>query len=454
MHVDSRTPIRRPRVCRQCRGDIPQTQRRSAYCSYSCYLRWRDLHTRPLLGGGRPRRPRSDVNVSRPYDASLAPEDDRPLEVFPARTIADDADGTAWAARGAHWAERTAKADTSGAGRVLILSGHGVSLRLERGGLVVRSGFTYYPQRPVIERIFPADRSKPERIVVLDSDGSISFDVLRWCDRQGISVAWLNWQGKVTLLTAGQPTDVALIRAQVMMPPGQSLSIAQALVTEKVRTCAKTLLALAPSPAVFEAIRVQDEVGGALETGAAESVETLRLFEARAARAYFGAWRSLPLRWAGTRRHPIPQAWYSMDSRPSAITGTNRRATHPVNGILNYAYGVLEAEVRITVAAAGLDPTIGVLHASHPGRLALVYDLMEPLRPVIDSAVVGFLMRETLHPADFPMQEDGSCRLHPELARRIAALVRVDPMPARDHFVSALSRPAPTSVTRQVRLPR
>ena len=122
-----------------------------------------------------------------------------------------------------------------------------------------------------------------------------------------------------------------------------------------------------------------------------------------------------------------------------------------MNAILNYAYGVLEGEVRIAIAAAGLDPTLGVFHASHPGRHALVYDLMEPLRPIVDRAVVGFLMKETLHPADFQLQGDGSCRLHPELARRVAQLVHVDAERVVTTSAGRLRRAVPFRATIQRR---
>jgi CRISPR/Cas system-associated endonuclease Cas1 len=59
----------------------------------------------------------------------------------------------------------------------------------------------------------------------------------------------------------------------------------------------------------------------------------------------------------------------------------NRHASHPVNAMLNYAYAVLESQVRIATVAQGLDPTIGNLHTCRPGRVALVCDLMESLRP-------------------------------------------------------------------------
>jgi CRISPR-associated protein Cas1 len=47
--------------------------------------------------------------------------------------------------------------------------------------------------------------------------------------------------------------------------------------------------------------------------------------------------------------------------------------------MLNYAYGVLESQVRMQVVAAGLDPTIGILHGNARGQHGLVYDLIASL---------------------------------------------------------------------------
>jgi CRISPR-associated protein Cas1 len=55
-------------------------------------------------------------------------------------------------------------------------------------------------------------------------------------------------------------------------------------------------------------------------------------------------------------------------------------------------------------------------------RPAVVFDWMEPERPKVDRAVLGFLKSEALHPADFTIRNDGVVRLNPELARSVAAL--------------------------------
>src|SRR5215471_9685706 len=80
---------------------------------------------------------------------------------------------------------------------------------------------------------------------------------------------------------------------------------------------------------------------------------------------------------------------------------------------------MLESQVRISAVAAGLDPTIGFLHANRENRVALVYDLMEPLRPKVDRSVLTLVSSTTFTPRDFLLTQDGKCRLHPEFARRV-----------------------------------
>lgn len=142
---------------------------------------------------------------------------------------------------------------------------------------------------------------------------------------------------------------------------------------------------------------------------------------------YFRAWSGMTLKWKALKRRPIPEDWRSFQSR-SALReqlGVNRGATHPVNAMLNYAYGVLTAQTQIRLIAEGYDPTIGIMHDRESDRgsyPAFALDHMEPMRPVVDRAVLQTIRTETFTGADFMLQHDGVCRLNPELARRIAQL--------------------------------
>jgi CRISPR/Cas system-associated endonuclease Cas1 len=72
-----------------------------------------------------------------------------------------------------------------------------------------------------------------------------------------------------------------------------------------------------------------------------------------------------------------------------------------------------------------LDLACGFLHADAERRDSLVYDLMECERGTVDGLVLDFLAQTTFHAGDFTRMSDGSCRLHPQLARAVVVACRV-----------------------------
>ena len=250
----------------------------------------------------------------------------------------------------------------------LILTGHGMALRVDHGALLVRDGFTHYPQGSNEHRFFPGDRKLPSQIVVVDGSGSISFDALSWLSEQDVPLIKINWRGEVTMgLGAGHAIDPGRVAAQLQARQnGKALPFAISLIREKVRNSIDALSAAVPSFAARDpAIKKLRLELAELEKHPPRSIHALLGVEGRAAFAYFGAWQSLPLRWRGTGRHPIPDEWSRIGQRQSFARKKpkNNNASHPVNAILNYAYAVLESQVRIQIVAAGYDPTIGLLHS-------------------------------------------------------------------------------------------
>ena len=90
---------------------------------------------------------------------------------------------------------------------------------------------------------------------------------------------------------------------------------------------------------------------------------------------------------------------------------------------MNYAYAVLETEIRIKAISEGYDPTIGIMHEGSDGSSKFIFDLMEPDRPKIDRAVLGFVKVHVFDPPDFVIRSDGVCRLNPQMARMVVAKV-------------------------------
>lgn len=185
----------------------------------------------------------------------------------------------------------------------------------------------------------------------------MSSNPIAWCHIQFDVLDFL--RGKIAL-----PTDLIPCRL-----------IQRMSVRKKVLNCLITLYIGVGESAAKVAEPTLLQVNTALYESLPSKIEELLLLEGQAASAYFRAWRNVPLRWKGTGRHPIPDEWHRIGSRGSSLSSGNRRATHPVNALLNYAYAVLEGQVRRAIVVEGLDPAIGILHAIQSGRASLVYDL-------------------------------------------------------------------------------
>ena len=70
-----------------------------------------------------------------------------------------------------------------------------MGLRVDQGTLLVKDGFTHYPQVQDIRRFFPGDRNMPSRIIIVDGDGNITLDALSWLAQQNVPLVKINWQG-------------------------------------------------------------------------------------------------------------------------------------------------------------------------------------------------------------------------------------------------------------------
>lgn len=441
------------RHCAYCGEEFISGDKRQRYCSRDCVSRYGRERLAELRArgqdpshGGKAAQARRDSLAKRRASGELlgraaakAKREGQPVKPADPNLIAtrEDDEETAWAERGRYWEDSAGdtpvpaspkKKRRRAEPKPLVLNGHGVRLRIYQGALVVQNGFTHYPQERQEIRLFPGDQRLPSRIIVLDSDGSISLDVIKWLSRQRVPLVLLDWQGEiVSVLGDGTAYDPALREAQIAASTnGSGLRLATRLIQDKLLGSQVTLRTLRKTLAREVALSKLEAVLDELKDSPPASIEGLRMLEARGALAYFTCWQSLSLRWKGTGRKPIPSEWERVGLRQSLLNSRNRHASHPVNAMLNYAYGVLESQVRTATVASGLDPTIGYLHACRSGRAALVYDLMEPLRPQVDRLVLDLVRSHVFSPSDFILMDRGVCRLHPQLARQMARLTADD----------------------------
>lgn len=311
----------------------------------------------------------------------------------------------------------------------LVLCGYGASLRVHAGTLCVRNGFTYHPQKREEWRLFPGDPSLPERLVMVDGTGSLTFDVLDWLSKQQISLVRIDWRGNVVTAIGDDGYTANKFRVQWQQEtrddPGRRMAFANHLITRKIEGCVKTLEKGIRRSAAWElAMKRAYSDLTRLDVDPPRTIPELRILEANSAARYFRAWRGIPLKWKGTAKRPIPEQWRTIGPRTSPFSRAgNRNAGHPVTAMLNYAYTVLQSEVQIQVVTDGLDPKIGIMHEQSPSASAFVFDVMEPLRAVVDRELLLFIKNTTFDPSDFILRSDGVCRLNPQLARSIVSLL-------------------------------
>jgi CRISPR-associated protein Cas1 len=336
--------------------------------------------------------------------------------------------GNFWIAAAAEQAPKRRKRERSSA--PLILCGHGVSLRVEQCTLVIRDGFTHYPQEQAAHRFFPGSREIPTHILLLDGSGTLSFDVLSWLGEQGVALARVKWTGEVAAVASGTgfASDPEKVRWQheTRADEAKRIGFSADLIRRKLLRAIETLRDSFPESRARTV--AMDKLAVTCERLSREqfaAINDIRILEGECAARYFDAWQGLQMEWSGTARSPVPDDWRRFTSRSSLANGTkpqNRCASHPLNALLNYAYAVKLAQLQLQAIADGYDPTLGIMHQTRRGKPSFALDMIEPLRPALDATVLEFVRARSFRRADFVIRPDGACRLSPQLARAIAAL--------------------------------
>jgi CRISP-associated protein Cas1 len=341
---------------------------------------------------------------------------------------------SAWVTRSEIWRSRVERASARRTKRAkpqsaLILAGHGVSLRIHGGALEIKNGLTHYPQQRETYLFFRGDAGLPERIMLMDRSGSISFEVLSWLSEQKINLIRIDWKGEIVCVTGASGYSANPFRVQWQLEtrenPALRIEYCRSIISKKIEASIVTLeKSIRRSEKWERAISTAYVALTKLDEKSPETITELRTLEANCAAAYFRSWQGIPIKWRGTSHRPIPDNWHSIEQRSSPFhLAGNRNAAHPVNAILNYAYTVLESELRIKAISDGYDPTIGIMHEGRDGSSKFVFDLMEPQRPKVDRAVLDFVKATVFDPADFTIRGDGVVRLNPQLARAVAVEV-------------------------------
>lgn len=201
----------------------------------------------------------------------------------------------------------------------------------------------------------------------------ISGEALAALLRAEIPVALLGWNGRC--LGAFHPVGPAhgawrIRQYRASLDPAFCLAVAGRLVAAKIYNQRRVVQRLAANRGSDEAAASLARLEALLKSAyRSETIETLMGYEGAASACYFPAWaRFLPDEFPFERR-------------------STRPPLNPVNACISFGGTLLYQEFVAALHARGLDPALGLLHATEDGRWSLALDLMEPFRPVLVEAL-------------------------------------------------------------------
>jgi len=255
-------------------------------------------------------------------------------------------------------------------------------------------------------RLFDAGphHRKPRAIIFAGWGGSLSIEATRFCIDHHITVIAAGWLGDLMTFVAPRPVqDAALVRAQCALKPQV---IVRAIVTQKFLHYRAT--------GRMSAIQLRDFKA---RLNLAYTIQSIRSLEAVGSSLAWASWEGLHLHPRTGRTLP-PWLTKPFRHRNSGIgVAGARNATDPINAMLNLAYAKEAGRLGALLAASGACLAIGFLHQDKPHRHSLVFDALEPLRPLIDAKVWAFIESNSFDRGDFLRLSTGHVRMVPNLIK-------------------------------------
>ncbi len=203
---------------------------------------------------------------------------------------------------------------------------------------------------------------------------SFSSDLIEAFSNRGIKLFFLGFKGTAQSVLVGNVRhgDVSSRMKQYQYCLGETLPLARKVITAKIKNQRAVLNYYAKyhkHPELFEA--AEDLKINALASSNAVTVESLLGFEGTSARSYFQALRKSEL---------FSSSFKKREGRGSREIN---------NSMLNLGYAVLSSYILGAIENAGLEPYLGFIHSTRPGKMSLVLDLMEEYRAWgVDRAVI------------------------------------------------------------------
>lgn len=259
---------------------------------------------------------------------------------------------------------------------VKLLKGYGVSISQKANRICLKGGRDSFSGKQDVEEWFVTQI--PYEKIVISGKGYVSTDAIELLSSHNVNVILLDSYGNLVsnmtrVMVSDTATKYRMGQYDTFRDPVKQLFLQKQSLTAKLQSQITFFQSLR-KPELKECIEGLQKYRGRIEQQK-DKRDLLRI-EAGAGQLYFRYYTGLF------------DAKYGFNSRNGGgIKSGNRYASDIINALFNYGYSVLAAEIAKFVHGCGLDPYYGFFHKADTSFQALVYDLIEPFRWLVEYAV-------------------------------------------------------------------
>jgi CRISP-associated protein Cas1 len=296
----------------------------------------------------------------------------------------------------------------------LLINGFGTAINVDRRRLTVTN------KLEKVKLEFYPHQIQYDSLIIDGNYGLITFEAIRWLMKMDVSISILNWNGSLlSCILPNSPVSSKLRIKQynAYFDDRKRLEIAKQVIKEKVDKSLELLIKLSDYYSVIDISTIRTAFSNETRISKLNSIDNVMTYEGRIAEISWVAIGKI-----FNKLYPE----FRFQRRGNKSYNHNVNASDEINALLNYGYAILESEVKKTINAVGLDPSIGFLHEISNGRASLACDIQELYRWLIDLSVLQLLEERKLKKKDFIITENFHVRLRPTTAKLLIEKIRIN----------------------------
>ncbi len=259
---------------------------------------------------------------------------------------------------------------------VKLLRGYGVAIHLKDNHVILKNGIDVLSNKSEKEEWFVTQI--PYEKIVISGRGYVSTEAIKLLSEKNINVILTDTYGNLIssmnhTMSSATSTGYRIGQYDTFRDPDKVQYLRKWILTEKLTSQINFLKSLERED-LYKGISQLEQYLKQIENF--KEYRDFLTAESRCGHIYFNNYAKLF------------DPKYKFESRHGGgIRLSNRYASDVINALLNYGYTVLAGEIAKFVNGLGLDPYYGFYHKPHSSFQALVYDLIEPFRWLVEYSV-------------------------------------------------------------------